>query len=140
MNLRQQLIAFEGRRCAAYRCSEGIWTIGLGHTGPEVCDGLVWTDAQIDAAFDADIAAATRECFEAFPWATRMNEPRQAVLIGMLFQMGITRVRGFGKALAAMRDERFAHAAHEMLDSRWRVQTPKRAARLAAQMETGEWA
>lgn len=31
------------------------WTIGRGHTGPEVKRGLVWTQAQADAAFKKDI-------------------------------------------------------------------------------------
>lgn len=32
------------------------WTIGWGHTGPEVKPGLVWTQEQADAAFLVDIA------------------------------------------------------------------------------------
>jgi lysozyme len=32
------------------------WTIGYGHTGPEVYEGLVWTQGQADDAFDDDIA------------------------------------------------------------------------------------
>lgn len=32
------------------------WTIGYGHTGPEVHEGLVWTEAQAQTAFDADLA------------------------------------------------------------------------------------
>lgn len=46
----------EGRRNAAYLDSKGIPTIGVGHTGPEVHLGLVWTDAQIDEAFEKDLA------------------------------------------------------------------------------------
>jgi lysozyme len=37
------------------------WTIGWGHTGPEVVKGLVWAQAQADAAFVADIARFERE-------------------------------------------------------------------------------
>lgn len=37
------------------------WTIGWGHTGPEVKSGLVWTPAQADAAFDSDIAQFERD-------------------------------------------------------------------------------
>lgn len=37
------------------------WTIGWGHTGPEVVKGLVWTQAQADAAFVADIARFERD-------------------------------------------------------------------------------
>lgn len=32
------------------------WTIGWGHTGPEVVKGLRWTQAQADAAFIKDLA------------------------------------------------------------------------------------
>lgn len=31
------------------------WTIGWGHTGPEVVKGLKWTQAQADAAFEKDL-------------------------------------------------------------------------------------
>ncbi len=31
------------------------WTIGWGHTGPDVYKGLVWTQTQADAAFIKDI-------------------------------------------------------------------------------------
>lgn len=31
------------------------WTIGYGHTGQGVCQGLVWTQAQADAALLADM-------------------------------------------------------------------------------------
>jgi lysozyme len=34
------------------------WTIGWGHTGPEVHEGLVWTQAQADAALLADMQRA----------------------------------------------------------------------------------
>jgi lysozyme len=46
---------FESTRFQAYRDSAGVWTIGIGHTGPEVVEGLVWTQAQVDAAFLADL-------------------------------------------------------------------------------------
>jgi lysozyme len=52
--------AFEGRRAKAYpdpATGGDPWTIGIGHTGREVHKGLVWSDAQIDAAFEADIVA-----------------------------------------------------------------------------------
>jgi len=50
------LIEREGKRNKAYLDSVGVWTIGVGHTGPEVHEGLVWTDAEIESALRADIA------------------------------------------------------------------------------------
>lgn len=51
---------FEGCRLTAYQDQAGVWTIGYGHTGPEVVEGLVWTQDQADAALaqDAQKAAA----------------------------------------------------------------------------------
>ena len=46
----------EDKRSKAYRDSKGIWTIGIGHTGPEVVEGLYWTDEQIMDAYKKDAA------------------------------------------------------------------------------------
>ena len=46
----------EAKRNVAYRDSKGIWTIGIGHTGPEVHEGLVWTDAQVMDTYLKDAA------------------------------------------------------------------------------------
>jgi len=48
--------SFEGCRLTAYRDSTGILTIGWGHTGPDVYEGLVWTQDQADAALLEDLA------------------------------------------------------------------------------------
>lgn len=45
----------EGVRQKAYLDTKGIPTIGVGHTGPEVYMGLVWTMQQVDDAFADDI-------------------------------------------------------------------------------------
>lgn len=142
MNLREQLIDFEGWRREAYpdpltRASP--WTIGVGHAGPEVHEGLVWSDEKIGETLTSDIAEKTAQCRENFTWFDALGEPRQAVLIGMCFQMGMSRLLGFHDTLASIRDERFAHAAECMRQSRWARQTPKRAVRLAHQLESGEW-
>jgi lysozyme len=49
------LIAREGKRNDAYLDSVGVWTIGVGHTGPEVHDGLHWPDEQVEAALAKDL-------------------------------------------------------------------------------------
>jgi lysozyme len=35
-----------------------LWTIGWGHTGKDVYEGLVWTQSQADDALEHDIKAA----------------------------------------------------------------------------------
>ena len=39
---------FEACKLIAYQDIKGILTIGWGHTGPEVVEGLVWTQDQAD--------------------------------------------------------------------------------------------
>ncbi len=121
------------------------WTIGVGHTGPEVHQGLIWTDAQIDVALEEDCARAIAIC-KTLGWFVMLDashdfkstNARQCVLVGMAFQMG-TKLLSFHHTLAAVRDEHWADAAAGMLDSDWARQTPGRARRMARQMETGQW-
>lgn len=49
---------YESCRLTAYQDTGGVWTIGYGHTGPEVHQGLVWTQDQADAALLRDTASA----------------------------------------------------------------------------------
>lgn len=49
------LIDREAKRNAAYLDSVGVPTIGVGHTGPEVHMGLVWTDQQVMEALRNDL-------------------------------------------------------------------------------------
>jgi lysozyme len=142
VNLQTQLIDFEGWKQDAYPDPLTLgdpWTIGVGHTGPEVYRGLKWTDEQITLALAKDIAEKTAQVKKHIPWFDRLNEPRQAVLVGMAFQLGIDGMLGFNRTLGAVRDERWADAANGMRASKWHKQTPRRVDRLAAQMETGEW-
>lgn len=48
----------EGSRSTAYKDVKGIWTIGVGHTGPEVVEGLRWTQDQITNALRKDVGIA----------------------------------------------------------------------------------
>ena len=143
MTLQAMLERDEGREYNAYPdpLTHGDpWTVGIGHCGPEVHEGLVWDDGMIDDAFQLDVAAATQACMDHFdPWFSALNEPRQAVLISMCFQMGVNRLLGFSNTLAAVRDQHFANAAENMRQSNWAHQTPKRALRMAYQMESGAW-
>ena len=45
----------EGLRLTSYPDKAGHWTIGYGHTGPEVVPGLSWTRDHADEALAQDI-------------------------------------------------------------------------------------
>lgn len=57
--------SFEGLRLESYQDQHGIWTIGYGDTGPDVGPGMVWTEAQAEAAYAARINR------EFAPWVER---------------------------------------------------------------------
>ena len=141
MDLRAMLERDEGRVKTAYPdplTGAEPWTIGIGHCGA-VKKGDVWSDTQIDAAFDADLEKATDGCRRELPWFDSLSEPRRAVLISMAFQMGVKGLMEFTHTLEMVGKGLYANAARGMLESRWAKQTPKRAQRLAAQMQTGKW-
>ncbi len=57
-------MAREGKRNEAYldTAEPPVWTIGYGHTGPEVHEGLVWTDEQVEEAFGRQDTVADLRC------------------------------------------------------------------------------
>jgi len=52
---------FEGERLKAYKCSAGVWTIGVGHTSaagaPEVSEGMTITAAESSTILARDLAS-----------------------------------------------------------------------------------
>lgn len=51
---------FEGCRLKAYKDSAGIWTIGYGHTGKEVFEGLMISQEEADELLEKDLAHFNR--------------------------------------------------------------------------------
>lgn len=142
----EQVKRDEGLRLTAYRDTVGVLTIGYGHNcaaypvagvkkvGDRIDQNLA------DELLKIDLLRAQRELCRSFPWVeTWMSPIRYAVLINMSFNLGISRLKGFKKMWAAIRDRNFKTAAKEMLDSKWALQVGKRAQRLAYQMEHDEW-
>ncbi len=66
-----------------------------------------------------------------FTWLEDMPLEVKEVVLNMCYQMGITGVSKFKKAISAMQEEDWITAADEMLDSKWAKQTPKRAKELS---------
>jgi lysozyme len=49
---------FEGLRLTAYQDVAGVWTVGYGHTGPDVGAGMTITQAQAGTLLLGDLAEA----------------------------------------------------------------------------------
>lgn len=152
LGLKDQLKRDEGLRLIAYpdpisylattgKGSGEPYTIGYGHASSDVYPGLVWTEAQADAALDDDIQHAIALLDAHIPWWRSMSEPRQMVLANMCYNMGFGDgahgLSSFRNTLAKMKSGDYAGAADGMLSSNWAKQTKKRAQRLAIIMRTG---
>lgn len=81
---------FEGCQLTAYQDIAGVWTIGYGHTGKDVYEGLVWTQQQADAALEHDLAAAAALLAMYSPGLT---DGPLAALTDFVFNLGIGNYR-----------------------------------------------
>lgn len=127
----------EGVVAHAYKDSRGYLTIGVGRLIDEELGGGL-SDDEIDYLLANDLKRCQAEA-ETYPWFADLNEPRQAVVVSMLFNLGKPRWDGFKKAQAAIEAGDYTEAASQMLDSRWAAQVGKRAEDMAAMMISGEW-
>jgi lysozyme len=55
---KEDLEGYEGKKYKAYKDSAGIWTNGVGHTGPDVHAGQVVDEAQVMAWLTQDLKEA----------------------------------------------------------------------------------
>ena len=126
-NLLERIKEHEGFREKVYKCTEGFDTIGYGF-------------AVKDLVLDKDIAeeillrkveSLISRVRKKFNWLDTVPPAVQGVLVEMSYQMGLSGVSKFKKALHAMQMFQWNVAADELLDSRWAKQTPNRAQELS---------
>lgn len=140
-----QLKRHEGLRLEAYLCPAGVLTIGYGHN----CEawpvlgvhheGDHISREKAEELLVEDVFGVAGELDDRLPWWRELSEPRQAVLLNMAYNLGLSRLKGFVKMLYALEEGDWNRAAREMLDSKWAVQVKGRSAELATQMVTGAW-
>lgn len=127
------LMKDEGFREKPYRCPAGKLTIGYG---TNIDDGIDADEAMFLLEHRVDIAIL--DCRTFFPWFETLSLARQAVIINLRYQLGMPRLRGFKRMIAALAGGDYDMAADELLDSKYaRVDCPERAKRLAWTMRTG---
>lgn len=92
-NLNRFLDTAEGREHEAYQDTNGTWTIGVGSTGVGVYPGLIWTDAQIDAARDADVAVAVSRLERVLKPEVihSLSDNQWDALVSFAFNLGVKR-------------------------------------------------
>jgi lysozyme len=84
--------SFESCRLTAYQDIKGIWTIGWGHTGPEVVEGLVWTQNQADSQLVVDLQRA--ECMVNTCVTVDLTQGQFDSLVDFAFNLGCNAEKG----------------------------------------------
>ena len=137
----------EGFKPRPYYCSEGYPTVGYGFKIGSKGDPLpsFYLPRAAADVWLTELLAGTRAEMQKVPTIAAAltgcagNAAREAVLISMAYQLGVPGLTKFAKTLALCAAGNWGLVAIEMLNSLWARQTPKRAARHAEQMRTGEF-
>jgi lysozyme len=133
--LRDMIKRHEGVETHCYKDHLGLETIGVGRCIAEGSLGL--SDDEIDYLLDNDIVRCIKELTRSLPWFSSLDEVRKEALIDLCFNLGLTRLLGFKKALAAIEASDWDTAKVELLDSRWATQVGNRAQEIAEMIRTG---
>lgn len=132
----------EGFRQHPYYCTENYATVGYGRKLSDIkfapLPALTVTKEDELKFVRNRVTEITNQLRSRFPLAWgRCNEQRQAILIGMTYQLGFAGISAFKNMWTCIERGDFDGASKEMVNSRWYVQTKQRALRYSQQMRTG---
>lgn len=123
----------KGSRHFPYKCTANKTTLGWGRNIQE--RGI--SDDEAMLMLHNDIQDSKRE-LSAFGWFDNLDEVRQMALMDMHFNMGLAKLKGFKKMLAAFTRRDYEAAADEAMDSAWYKQVGGRAKEVVSMIRTGE--
>jgi lysozyme len=130
--IRDILILDEGLRLKPYKDSVGLLTIGIGRCLDTT--GISMDECEYLFKNDTDHIEAQAQSFS---WYAGLDEVRQAVVLSMLFNLGLRGFQKFVNTIKFIETRQYEKAAYNMLQSKWAKQVGKRAYRLAEMMRTG---
>ncbi len=78
---------FETLRLMSYQDQHGVWTIGWGHTGPDIGPGQTCTASQADSWFLADTAFACQAISETV--TVPLSQNQFDALVSFTFNVGV---------------------------------------------------
>ena len=135
----EEIALDEGVRLKAYKDTEGIWTIGYGHT-KGVKQGDTTTKAQALKWLEEDVTDALVDAEFLCPDWEHMSGPRKGVMVNMAFNLGRDRLAGFKNTLRYIAERNYDRASTNMMLSKWASQVKGRAERLAFRMSSNTYA
>lgn len=134
MDVRDLLKHHEKYMRFVYRCPAGYLTAGYGRN----LETRGLTEEEADYLLANDVLEAIGHLRNE-PYWLDLNEPRQAVLIDMVVNMGWGGFCEFKKMRAALKARNYTEAAAQMVDSKWYGQVGNRSKRLVGMMAHGVW-
>jgi lysozyme len=105
---------FEGLGKMAYKCPAGRWTIGYGHTGADVTEGMTITEEEADAFLRADVTKCVAALNELI--IQPINQNQFDSLVSWVYNLGGTNLRN-STMLKEINQGHYLKAALEM--ERW---------------------
>jgi len=130
--------------------SEGYLTMGYGHKCETFAERLLskhLTQPDAVSLLESDIAKAIKGFRQLFA-DLEIDSGRSIALVALVFQLGVDGVRAFRRMRQAISAEAWEVAKLELLyrdpdgmpgiHSKYNIQTPERAERMAAILETGQ--
>jgi lysozyme len=108
------------------------WTIGCGRN---LSDNGISPD-EVEYLLGNDVFRTEMEA-KSFHWYDALDDVRQAVILSMIFNLGMTKFKGFYNTIRAIERHDYETAAALMLQSKWAKQVGARATRLSEMMRTG---
>lgn len=136
------LVVEEGFKETPYHCTEGFPTIGIGfrigNKGDPLPQDRRMTLEEAQEALYHKIKVNVTALERQIPIAwLKCNFERKAILVSMVFQLGLQGFLGFCNTIAAIERAEWHSVSSNLLDSRWARQTPNRAKRHATAMLEG---
>lgn len=131
-DLKNWIKKYESLKLESYIDTTGHLTIGWGRN---LENGISIDEAQL--MFDNDFNRSVRE-LEEQDWYINQPEGVQHALINMNFNLGIAKLLGFKKMIAALIAKDYSKASLEALDSRWAKQVHGRAIDIALMIREGK--
>jgi len=127
MSLIDSIKQHEGYRSKVYDDSLGIPTIGYGFAikdlelDQDICDLIL----------ERKVKDLKDRIKKKFSWYRYMPPTIKDIVVEMCYQLGVYGFSCFKKTISYLQNKEWEKASVEMLDSRWAVQTPRRARELS---------
>ena len=133
MNVVDQLKIDEGFRSKVYKCSSGFNTIAYGFN----LDLNDFPEHIASMLLDFCIEKVKAD-LQPFYWYSMQPQSIKDALINMCYNMGLKKLLGFKKMIAALEKRDYITAANEAMDSLWAKQVGNRAKRIEAIIRQGK--